>query len=83
MYYHEPTTSVEKLVQQCDETSGILLGRTTIEGWLCGKGGWIYDIDKYGNILGKSFYSVPDDVEKFRSDNVTKEIIEVYKEILE
>jgi len=82
IYYHEPTTSVEKLVQQCDETAGILLGRTTIEGWLCGKGGWIYDIDKYGNILGKSFYSVPDDVEKFRSDNVTKEIIEIYKEIL-
>jgi hypothetical protein len=71
------------LVQQCDETAGILLGRTTIEGWLCGKGGWIYDIDKSGNILGKTFNPVPEDVNKFRSDNITKQIIEEYKEVIE
>jgi hypothetical protein len=81
--YHPATPNVEKLVQQCDETAGILLGRTTIEGWLCGKGGWIYDVDKQGNILSKSFNEIPEDVEKFRSDIVAKEIIERYKEIIE
>lgn len=81
--YYEPTPNVNKLVQQCDETAGILLGRTTIEGWLCGKGGWIYDVDKSGNILGKSFNPVPDDVDKFKSDNVVKQIIEEYKEVIE
>lgn len=81
--YYEPTPNVHKLVKQCDETAGILLGRTTIEGWLCGKGGWIYDIDKQGNILGKNFHPVPSDVNKFRSDSVAKEIIEIYKNVIE
>jgi len=81
--YHKATPNVEKLVQQCDETASILLGRTTIEGWLCGKGGWIYDIDERGNISGKSFHNVPNDIDKFRADNVVNEIINKYKEIIE
>ena len=81
--YHGPSWKVEEFVKQCDETAGILLGRTTIEGWLCGKAGWIYDIDESGNIKGKELHQVPDDIDKFRSDNVAKEIIEEYKEIVQ
>lgn len=81
--YFEPTNKVEKFIQDCDETAGILLGRTTIEGWLCGKGGWIYDVDSAGSIKSKSFHPVPSDVEKFKSENVAKEIIEEYKQILD
>jgi glycosyltransferase involved in cell wall biosynthesis len=81
--YHPATPNVEKLIQQCDKTAGILLGRTTIEGWLCGKGGFIYDIDKTGNVLSKQYYEVPEDIEKFRSDNVAKEIIKKYHEIID
>ena len=79
--YYPPTANVEKLIQQCDETAGILLGRTTIEGWFCGKGGWIYDVNKYGAFSEKTFHPVPDDIDKFRADNVALEIIEKYKEI--
>jgi len=81
--YHGPSWKVEDFVKKCDETAGILLGRTTIEGWLCGKAGWIYDIDESGNIKGKELHQVPDDIDKFRSDNVAKEIIEEYKEIVQ
>jgi len=81
--YHGPSWKVEEFVKKCDETAGILLGRTTIEGWLCGKAGWIYDIDESGNIKGKELHQVPDDIDKFRSDNVAKEIIEEYKEIVQ
>lgn len=77
--YHKPTINVEELVKQCDETAGILLGRTTIEGWLCGKPAWIYNIDNQGKVLNKTFNEIPTDIEKFRSDNVTKNIIEIYK----
>ena len=33
--YFEPTWDVEKYIKQTHKTAGILLGRTTIEGWLC------------------------------------------------
>ncbi len=80
--YKEPTYHIEKYVQECDETAGILLGRTTIEGWLCGKKGWIYNVDNGGNIMSKELHDLPADVDKFRGDNVAKQIIEEYKSIL-
>ena len=81
--YFEPTINIEKFIHQCDETAGILLGRTTIEGWLCGKKGWIYDVDSSGNIKSKDLHEIPNDIDKFKSGNVVKQIIEKYKEILE
>jgi glycosyltransferase involved in cell wall biosynthesis len=81
--YHGPSSKVETFVKQCDETAGILLGRTTIEGWLCGKVGWIYDVDSSGNIISKKLHEVPTDIDKFRADKVAQEIIEEYKEIVE
>lgn len=80
--YFEPTNNVEKFIHQCDETAGILLGRTTIEGWMCGKGGWIYDVDNEGNIKSKNFYNVPDDIDKFKSSTVIDNIIKSYSEII-
>jgi glycosyltransferase involved in cell wall biosynthesis len=81
--YFEPTASVEKFIHQCDETAGILLGRTTIEGWMCGKAGWIYDVDSSGNVLSKELHKVPSDIDKFNSSNVVKEIMKEYEAILE
>jgi glycosyltransferase involved in cell wall biosynthesis len=81
--YFEPTFNVEKYVNECDETAGILLGRTTIEGWLCGKKGWIYDVDNQGNVKSKKLYDVPDDIDKFKSENVANQIIEIYKSLLD
>lgn len=77
-----PTISIEKFIHNCDETAGILLGRTTIEGWLCGKKGWIYNVDSGGNILSKELHEVPNDVEKYDSKFVTSEIIKRYKEVI-
>lgn len=79
--FHGPTWKVEEYVKKCDETAGILLGRTTIEGWMCGKGGWVYDIDSSGIIKNKEFHEVPDDLEKYKSLNVAKEIMNKYEEI--
>ena len=80
--YFEPTSNVEKYIQQCDETAGIFLGRSTIEGWMCGKGGWIYDVDNYGNILSKTFHEVPSDVNKFDNKIVTKQIVSEYLNVI-
>jgi hypothetical protein len=80
--YFDSTYDVEKFVKNCDETAGILLGRTTIEGWMCGKPGWIYDIDSGGGINNKNRYDVPNDIEKFKSDTVSEKIKNIYLEIL-
>jgi len=80
--HFQATNKVEEYVKNCTETAGILLGRTTIEGWLCGKPGWIYNVDDTGNIIDKKKYEVPSDVNKFNSDEVAKKIKEEYIKIL-
>jgi hypothetical protein len=73
-----PTLEVDKFIHECSETAGILLGRTTIESWMCGKSSWIYNVDKFGNILEKKLYDVPDEVGKYKSNLVSSKIKEEY-----
>jgi glycosyltransferase involved in cell wall biosynthesis len=80
--HFESTSKVETFVKNCSETAGILLGRTTIEGWLCGKSGWIYNVDENGYILNKEKHDVPDDVKKFDGLEIAKKIKEEYIKIL-
>jgi glycosyltransferase involved in cell wall biosynthesis len=80
--YFKPSKNIENYIYQCDETAGILLGRTTIEGWMCGKKGWIYEIDNKGKIMSKKLYNIPEDIDKFKSKKVTKEMLNQYFKIL-
>ena len=80
--YHDATNKVEGFVKNCSETAGILLGRTTIEGWLCGKPGWIYNIDESGYILDKKRFDIPENVSKFNSMDVARKIKEEYIKVL-
>ena len=80
--YFPPTWSVENFIYRCEETAGIQLGRTTIEGWMCGKPSWIYKVDSGGFILSKERFEPPVDIEKYFSSNVAKQIKEEYQKIL-
>jgi len=80
--YFEATPNVDTFIHRCSETAGILLGRTTIEGWMCGKSGWIYNVDSSGNIIDKKLHGVPNDLEKFNSTNVVKKIKDLYLKTL-
>ncbi len=77
-----PTLEVDKYIHKCSETAGILLGRTTIEGWMCGKSGWIYNVDESGYIIDKERFDIPEDVSKFNSLEISKKIKEEYIKIL-
>ena len=57
-----------------------MLGRTTIEGFLCGKPAIIYDVDKEGEILGYSYHQVPDDLTIFDFDTIINKIKSIYIE---
>jgi len=80
--YYNATNKVETFVKNSSETAGILLGRTTIEGWMCGKPGWIYNVDDSGYILSKERFDIPKDVSKFNSLEIAKKIKEEYIKIL-
>ena len=80
--YFESTNKVENYVKNCSETAGILLGRTTIEGWMCGKPGWIYNVNESGEILNKERIGIPKDIDKFNSLEVAKKIKQEYIKIL-
>ena len=75
-------SKVETYVKRCHYTAGIFKGRTTIEGFLCGKPGWIYKVEKEGKILNKELTQVPDDVEKYRSDFSAEKVFNLYDEVL-
>jgi hypothetical protein len=57
-----------------------MLGRTTIEGFLCGKPAIIYNVDKTGEITGVSHHEVPEDLSIFDFDNIIDKIKSVYIE---
>ena len=78
--YFEPTDKIEEFYYKCDVTAGIMLGRTTIEGFLCGKPAIIYNVDKTGEITGVSHHVVPEDLSIFDFDNIIDKIKSVYIE---
>jgi hypothetical protein len=80
--YFPATWSVENFIHKCDETAGIQLGRTTIEGWMCGKPSWIYKVDSGGFILSKEKFNPPTDIEKYQAANVAQQIKNEYVKIL-
>ena len=80
--YFPPTWSVENFIYKCEETAGIQLGRTTIEGWMCGKPSWIYKVDSGGFIISKEKFYPPSDIEKYYSSNVSSQIKEEYCKII-
>jgi glycosyltransferase involved in cell wall biosynthesis len=75
-------SNVEDFIKKCNYTAGIFKGRTTIEGFLCGKPGWIYTVDKSGNILSKTLQDVPTDIEKYRSDISAGKVFNLYDEVI-
>lgn len=79
----EPTWNIEWATKAAAETAGILLGRTTIEGWACGKPGWIYSIDLHGRILKVERAEPPADMNPFDSRLVALRIREVYNKARE
>lgn len=80
--HFEATWNVEEYVKNSYETAGIQLGRTTIEGWMCGKPSWIYKVDSNGDFLSKEKIDPPSDIEKYHSINVAKAIKQKYLEII-
>lgn len=80
--WYDSTWNIEEHFKQATETAGIMLGRTTLEGFACGLPAIIYDVDTNGNILSITKHEVPEDMSKFNSKIVAKQILELYNAII-
>ena len=49
---------------------------------MCGKPGWIYNVNESGEILNKERIGIPKDIDKFNSLEVAKKIKQEYIKIL-
>lgn len=82
VHWQPAVWDIEQYVKVCDKTAGILMGRSTIEGWACGKPGIIYDINSATQIESVDEHPVPFDMSRFDSRLVAQQIIKVYESIL-
>jgi len=82
--YFGVVADVENYIKKCDYTAGILVGRTTIEGFLCGKPAIIYNVDKHGNILNIEKKNVPntEELKKYSKEFATYEVFKIYNKII-
>jgi len=79
--WYDQTWRMEEYVKRCTYTAGVLLGRTTIEGWAMGRPGYIYDIDLEGHIKNVALHEPPADMSIFDIRNVVDRILEIYCEL--
>jgi len=79
--YIDKHWDTEVIVKNVDFTAGILLGRTTLEGLCCGIPGYVYHIDKNGNIINIDLIE-PHNIQQFDSKYIAQQHIELYNKIL-
>lgn len=79
-----PMWNIEEQVKKCSVTAGILMGRTTIEGWMCGKFGAMYEVDLKGNITGfikQEALPTEEELKKFDSRLVADQVMKIYEQV--
>ena len=77
--YVDKRWDTENLVQMMHFTAGILLGRTTLEGWSCSVPGYMYIIDIHGNIQSIET-TAPDYIKELcNSKYVAEQHLQIYK----
>ena len=72
---YKPVWDIERYYKQCDIVSGIFLGRTSIEGLLCGKRILQFDVDKKGDIKQVYWYTA-NNLQKFNKHMIVKQFLE-------
>jgi hypothetical protein len=79
--YIDKRWDTESIVKNMDFTAGILLGRTTLEGLCCDIPGYVYYIDKNGNVTDIELIE-SDKTQQFDSRYVVQQHIELYNKII-
>ena len=80
--WYQETWDIEEHLKDATETAGIMLGRTTLEGFACGLPAVIYDVDVDGRIRSITEHQPPDDMAWFDSQYVVKQVLDVYNQAI-
>jgi hypothetical protein len=80
--YLDKRWDTETVVKQMHFTAGILLGRTTLEGWCCEIPGYMYTIDIHGNILNIEIDQPKNITDLCDSKKVAVSHVELYNTII-
>jgi hypothetical protein len=80
--YLNPCGDTEIFVKQVHFTAGILMGRTTLEGWCCGIPGYMYLINVYGDILSIETEGPEDIIELCDSKHVVQQHLNLYNKFI-
>lgn len=75
------TFFIEKFIEASEGVGGILLGRTCLEAWACGKDYYCYDVNNTGDVLGFEILPPPADMSQYDIRFMTDKVEEIYKEI--
>ena len=75
--HYAETDDMIPYYRQCDVVSGILLGRTSIEGLLSGKRVFQFDVDTRGNIVKNYWYKHDTSLDVFDRNNVANQLLEL------
>jgi hypothetical protein len=80
--YVDKRWDTESIVKNVDFTAGILLGRTTLEGLCCGVPGYVYYINRNGELTDVQLLEPDNYPQICDSKNVVKQHIELYNKIV-
>lgn len=75
------TFFVEKWTEMADICAGIMIGRTAIEAWACGKPYLCYTVTDSGAISAKELMLPPADMSKYDIRHMTDSIERIYKQL--
>jgi len=75
------TFDIENYIKQSSVVASILLGRTILEGWACGKPGLIFNINGKGQIQSTE-YKLPVNLENYNSKIVAQNLLNIYKNLI-
>jgi GT2 family glycosyltransferase len=75
--------AIEELTKRCHVTAGCMLGRSTIEGWACGKPGWIYELEEFKQndyrVTSSALHEPPEDMTVFGKEHVVDQLEDIYQ----
>lgn len=72
-----PAWDIERHLAHCAQTASLYVGRTAIEGFLCGRPGWVYDPQGERVLVEPP----PDARERYGIGRVAEQVEEVYRSV--